>query len=206
MIESFKTVLKDCGPVEIKEKGSKFISYIYHVESEKDFEEKIKTLKKKYYDATHICYAFIIGKGSRETYRFNDDGEPSKTAGYPIYLEIKRMGLADVAVFSVRYFGGTKLGTGGLVRAYSASARAVLEIAWITEIKIKKNISGEVPFDLVGMVMQHIDIYQDSELASQTYNEKGAVISIRIPIDSAEKFISEIRKKSSGRVEFTDFS
>ncbi len=206
MITSFKTVKGNYGPVEIKEKGSKFISYIYHLESESDVEEKIKELKKKHYDATHICYAYIIGKGVDQTYRFNDDGEPSKTAGYPIYLEIKRMDLTDVAVFSVRYFGGTKLGTGGLVRAYSASARAVLEIAGITEIKIKKNISGEIPFDLVGMVMQRIDIYQDCELVSQTYNEKGAVISIRIPIDSVEKFIHEIREKSSGRVGFTDFS
>jgi uncharacterized YigZ family protein len=206
MIKSFKTVLKDCGPVEIKEKGSKFISYIYHVESEKDVEEKIKELKKKYYDSTHICYAFIIGKGNSETYRFNDDGEPSKTAGYPIYLEIKRMGLTDVAVFSVRYFGGTKLGTGGLVRAYCASSKAVLDTAQITEIKIKKIIRAEVSFELVGMVMQQIDSYKDCNLISQTYNENGAEIKLKIPVDSADSFINEMREKSSGRVEFNDFS
>ena len=200
MISGYKTVFKNAGPVEIKEKKSKFISFLMHVNSIEEAEEKVAQLRKDHYDATHICYAYIVGFGSDEKFRFNDDGEPSRTAGYPIYLEIKRLGITDVIVCSVRYFGGTKLGTGGLVRAYSASAKAVLETADISEVILKKDIKVQVPFDMTGMMMKHVENWKNAETATIDYNETGALMEIKVPIDTIESFILTIKEKSAGKI------
>lgn len=202
MIHGYKTVLQDAGPVEIKEKGSKFISFLMHVKTPGEAEEKVAQLRKDHYDATHVCYAYIIGFGSNEKFRFNDDGEPSRTAGYPIYLEIKRLEITDVIVCSVRYFGGTKLGTGGLVRAYSSSAKAVLETVDISEVILKKNIKAEVPFDMTGMMMQHIESWKNTETAAIDYNETGALMEIKVPVNTIESFILTITEKSAGKIKF----
>jgi uncharacterized YigZ family protein len=200
MIAGYRTVLKKCGPVEIKEKGSKFISFIYHVKDPDEAEDLVKDLRKQYHDATHVCYAYVTGFGKNERFRFNDDGEPSKTAGYPIYLEIKKLEITDVLVCSVRYFGGTKLGTGGLARMYSASAKAVLENVEVSEITLKKNVRAEVPFDLTGMMIKHIEGWKGTETTNLDYNETGAVIEIRVPVDTVESFIFSAVEKSGGKV------
>jgi len=200
MTANSRTVFKNSGPVEIKEKGSKFISFIYHVKHPDEAEGLIKDLKKQYHDATHVCYAYIIGSGNEEKFRYNDDGEPSKTAGYPIYLEIKKLEVTDVLVCSVRYFGGTKLGTGGLVRMYSASAKAVLETVEISEVVLKKNIKAEVPFDMTGMALKHIESWKYAMTISIDYNEAGAVIDIMVPVETLESFIFTIIEKSAGKI------
>lgn len=107
------------------EKKSKFYSFAYKICDVKDVEEILLLLNKEHKKATHICYAYKISNG-QEIVKFNDDGEPSGTAGKPILSVIEKKNLTNVAVFVVRYFGGIKLGAGGLVRAYTKSASQVL--------------------------------------------------------------------------------
>ena len=115
-----------------KEKRSKFLAFVYPVENEAEIKEKIAFLKKKYHDARHHCYAYILG-ADRNVYRMNDDGEPSGTAGRPIHGQLLSKGVTNVLVVVVRYFGGIKLGTGGLRIAYKLATKEVLENATIVE-------------------------------------------------------------------------
>jgi uncharacterized YigZ family protein len=115
-----------------KEKRSKFLAFAYPVENETEIKEKITFLKKKYHDARHHCYAYILG-ADKSTYRMNDDGEPSGTAGRPIHGQLLSKEVTNVLIIVVRYFGGVKLGTGGLRVAYKLSAKEALENATIIE-------------------------------------------------------------------------
>ena len=122
----FKTIEKE-NSAEIVEKKSRFIANIYNVESKEEAEEKIKQIKKKYYDAKHHCFAFSIIEENGITQKSSDDGEPSGTAGAPILNIIKSNNLQNVVIIVTRYFGGILLGTGGLTWAYSEAAGKVVE-------------------------------------------------------------------------------
>ena len=111
-----------------KEKGSKFLAFAYSVENEETIKEHLEQLKKKYYDATHHCFAYMLGANG-EKWRANDDGEPSHSAGTPILNQIKSKGISDVLVVVVRYYGGTKLGVSGLIQAYKTATALALEEA-----------------------------------------------------------------------------
>ena len=132
---TFKTI---AAPAEAiyKEKRSKFLAFAYPVENEAEIKEKISFLKKKYHDARHHCYAYILG-ANKATFRMNDDGEPSGTAGRPIHGQLLSKDVVNVLIVVVRYFGGVKLGTGGLRIAYKLAAKEVLENVTI----IEKNVS-----------------------------------------------------------------
>ncbi len=200
MIEQFKTVFKATEPIEIKEKNSRFISQCFPVPTKEEAEEIIKKLWKIHYDCTHICFAYLLGDGVVETFRYSDDGEPSGTAGLPIYNEILRKELFNVLVTSVRYYGGIKLGTGGLTRTYGASARAALDTAEVETVIIKKEVAVEIPFDFTGIAMSHIGRFEGLEIKSTTYTESGSTLSVRIPIASVEKFIAEMVEKTGGKI------
>lgn len=120
-----KTILKEVNTLTIIER-SKFISYLFPCESKTQANEILENLRKKHYDATHVCYAYII-REDIDIYKSSDDGEPSQTAGAPILNVLKRNELTNVLCVVVRYFGGIKLGAGGLTRAYSSSAISVVE-------------------------------------------------------------------------------
>ena len=124
MLPEYKTVYRG-GEGEITEKKSRFIANVVPVSSEEEAEEFIESMKKKYWDARHNCYAYIIGERG-EIKRFSDDGEPGGTAGKPILEVLAGEGITNAAIVVNRYFGGTLLGTGGLVRAYGAAAKAGL--------------------------------------------------------------------------------
>ena len=133
MSQGYKTVLANYAEDSFIEKKSEFISYVKRVENEDEAKEFIASIKKKHADATHNCYAYIL-KGT-EIARFSDDGEPQGTAGMPILEVIKREGLVGVCVVVTRYFGGTLLGTGGLVHAYGAACReGLLAAGMVTRI------------------------------------------------------------------------
>ena len=200
MIESFNTVPESTGPFEIKEKGSRFISQCFHVSTKESAEDIIKKLWKEHYNCTHICYAYLIGEGEIKLFRYNDDGEPSGTAGLPIYNEILRKELFNVLVTSVRYYGGVNLGTGGLARTYGLSARTVLENLSPVLIEIKSPVTVEVPYDLTGLAMNTINRTAKIEIISKSYNDSGTVISVNIPVASVEKFKSDIIEKSAGKI------
>ena len=130
-MEKFKTI-KINAVAEIEEKRSRFIGSAFYVENEEEAEKIIKDTKKKYYDARHNCFAYIINNGSVAK-RFSDDGEPSGTAGFPILNVLEKNELYNVLVIVTRYFGGILLGAGGLVRAYTEAAVKAIEKAEIVE-------------------------------------------------------------------------
>ncbi|OQX80439.1 MAG: YigZ family protein [Bacteroidetes bacterium 4484_249] len=123
--DTYKTIA-DVAEGQFKDKGSKFIAIAFPVGSEKEIKEKLSELKKKYHDARHHCYAYRIGY-DKSAFRYNDDGEPSGTAGRPIYGQILSNDLTNVLIVVVRYFGGTKLGVSGLINAYKTVTKNVLE-------------------------------------------------------------------------------
>lgn len=134
--KSYKTLLKPSEGI-YKEKGSKFLAYAYPIETEDDVKEILGILKKKYYDARHHCYAYKIGH-NEDQYRANDDGEPSGTAGKPILGQIRSAELTNVLIVVIRYFGGTLLGTSGLIRSYRTAAANAIKNKNISTIIIKK--------------------------------------------------------------------
>lgn len=130
--DSYKTILTPSEEVLYKEKGSKFLGYAFPISSEDDVKEHLENLRKQHHSARHWCYAWQMGK-SYEHYRANDDGEPSNSAGMPIYGQLQSFDVTNILVVVVRYFGGTKLGVGGLIQAYKIAAQMALEACDIVE-------------------------------------------------------------------------
>ena len=130
--DTYKTLAAPTEEVMFKEKNSKFYGYAFPIETEEEVKPILEKIKKQHYTARHWCYAFQIGT-SKIYFRANDDGEPNNSAGMPIYGQIQSFELTNVLVVVVRYFGGIKLGVGGLVQAYKTGAQMALEVAEIEE-------------------------------------------------------------------------
>ena len=143
---------------EIEEKKSRFIANVFSVSSEEEALTHINAVKKKYWDARHNCYAFIIGK-KQELMRCSDDGEPQGTAGKPILEVIKGKELCNVLVVVTRYFGGTLLGTGGLVRAYTDATKAGLEASKMAKVISGKRLLLETDYNSVGKLLYIMGSY-----------------------------------------------
>jgi len=146
--DTYKTLVLPSEEVLFKEKNSKFFAYAYPVTSEIEIKEIIEALRKQHYNARHWCYAYQIGT-DKFHFRANDDGEPNNTAGMPIYGQIQSFDLTNILVVVVRYFGGVKLGVGGLISAYRTAAQMALENAEIIEKTI--NIHFLITFDYKNM-------------------------------------------------------
>ena len=148
MQDTYKTIATASEEILFKEKNSKFFGYAFPVSTEVEIKNHLEILKKQHYGAVHNCYAFQIGIDSIQ-YRANDDGAPSNTAGTPIYGQIQSFGLTNVLVVVVRYFGGVKLGVGGLITAYRTAAQMALEASEIVEKTI--DIKFSIHFDYKNM-------------------------------------------------------
>ena len=146
--DTYNTLEKAVENILFKEKNSKFIGYAYPITSENEVKTHIENLKKEHFSARHWCYAYQIGT---ETFKFraNDDGEPSNSAGMPIYGQIQSFEITNVLIVVVRYFGGVKLGVGGLISAYKTTAQLTLEEADIVEKTIDKHF--KITFDYKNM-------------------------------------------------------
>ena len=152
--DTFITVGEECT-YEFEEKKSIFIASVFVVTSKEQAQERVDDLKQKYYDATHNCYAYVLRDGAYR--KFSDDGEPSGTAGMPILNVIERLSLCNTLVVVTRYFGGIKLGAGGLVRAYSTAAADVLTKAGKSiYVKGSKGII-DVDYDNLGLVERYLN-------------------------------------------------
>lgn len=151
MAESYLTIESRAETV-YKEKGSRFLAFAIPVSDLEQIRSELAALKKKYYDATHHCYAYVIGFEG-ETFRVNDDGEPSSTAGKPIHGQIVSRNLTNVLVVVVRYFGGTKLGVGGLIKAYKASVELCLDAAKVVEKKVRRLYKITFAYEKMNAVM-----------------------------------------------------
>ncbi|MBC5637910.1 YigZ family protein [Ornithinibacillus sp. BX22] len=149
MLTNYYTVNKDGGSHEIVIQKSRFIGTIKRVETEEEAQSFIQEMKKKYHDATHNCSAYIIGEHDH-IQKANDDGEPSGTAGVPMLEVLKKQNLKDTAVVVTRYFGGIKLGAGGLIRAYGSSTSEAIKAVGIIKRQLMKGISITVDYALLG--------------------------------------------------------
>jgi uncharacterized YigZ family protein len=151
----YRSIASDCGPIVFKERKSKFLGFAFNVEDLDQAKIKINELRATFPDATHICYAYKIGV-ERPEIRMNDDGEPSYSAGAPIFGQIEAFKLENILLCVVRYFGGTKLGVGGLIHAYRETAKACLEASQIETIVPRKKLIIAFGYEALDQVMRVI--------------------------------------------------
>ena len=151
-VDSYLTV-KGEAQAQFVEQRSRFISFIWHVTTADEVKERIAALQKEYYDARHVCYAYMLG-AERQDWRANDNGEPSGTAGKPILGQINSAGLSDVLIAVVRYFGGVKLGTSGLTEAYRLGAQQVIEKAEIVTAYVERDVTVLFTYNMMNVVMK----------------------------------------------------
>ncbi len=184
--DTYKTIEIPSDEVLFKEKNSKFFGYAFPISSENEIKSIIEPLRKKHFGAVHFCYAFQIGTETIQ-YRANDDGEPSNSAGMPIYGQIQSYGLTNVLIVVVRFFGGTKLGVGGLITSYKTCAQMAIEASEIIEKTI--NISYIIEFDYqnINKVMRVIK-EKNIELITQNLAET-CKIEIAVRQKNAERIV-----------------
>lgn len=153
-MDTYKTIASSVQEVIFKEKSSKFLGYAFPVTSEEEIKAHLEAVKKEHFSARHWCYAWQLGYGTNQRYRANDDGEPNNTAGIPIYGQIQSFELTNILVIVVRYFGGIKLGVGGLVQAYRTTAQLTLQEAEIEEKLITEELRIRFDYPLMNKVMR----------------------------------------------------
>lgn len=153
-MDTYKTITAPIEEVIFKEKSSKFLGYAFPVTSEEEIKAHLEAVKKAHFSARHWCYAWQLGYGRHQSYRANDDGEPNNTAGIPIYGQIQSFELTNVLVIVVRYFGGIKLGVGGLVQAYKTTAQLTLQETEIEEKLITEELVINFDYPLMNKVMR----------------------------------------------------
>lgn len=147
--QHFRTLAQRGVSEEVVER-SRFLGFAYPVDALDDALELVAALRKEHYDARHVCFGLRIGHGAQRVDRSNDDGEPARTGGYPIWQLLEGDDLTDALVVVVRYFGGVKLGTGGLARAYRGAARAAIDDAGVADVWPTRRLDVAIGYDLVG--------------------------------------------------------
>ncbi len=186
------------GQDEIIEKKSRFIGYTASVQTEDEAAAFIEGIRKKHYDARHCCYAYSIGLDNQPLLRFSDDGEPQGTAGKPILEVVQGSGVRNICIAVVRYFGGTLLGTGGLVRAYTDAAKAGLEASVIRQRRrlIEAELSAEYP-DLGKL--QYLIGNTDAEITDTVYTER-VLVKVQVYAPVYDRFVKMVTEATAGRV------
>lgn len=188
--DTYFTIEKPSPEILFKEKNSKFFGYAFPVSSENEVKQHLEILRKKHFGAVHFCYAFQLGTDTI-SYRANDDGEPNNTAGMPIYGQIQSFNVTNVLVVVVRFFGGVKLGVGGLITAYRESAKMALETATIIEKTI--DIHYVITFD-----------YKNMNKVMRVIKEKNLVLISQKMEESCQ--IEIATRKKNAQIVFDIFS
>ncbi len=195
MADTYKTVSKEVCEGFYSEKRSKFLAFVHHVDSVDEAMAIVKEYRKKYYDARHCCYAYVLGS-DRADFRANDDGEPSSTAGKPILGQLNRLELTDVLVVVIRYYGGVNLGTGGLIVAYRTATEDALSKAVIEEKFVEERITYRFTYPMINAVMRVVK-ETGARIVSQSFdNDCEIVLSIRQSL--AEGLQARLDKLSFG--------
>lgn len=183
--DTYKTIEVANGDALFKEKGSKFIGYVFPIENEEEVKLHMEELKKKHHAARHWCYAWQLGVDEK-SYRVNDDGEPNNSAGNPIYGQILSKDLTNVLVVVVRYFGGTKLGVGGLINAYKTTAKLILEEAEIVNKTV--NVTFQLTFE-----------YQDMDKVMRIVKDNNLeILDQKMNLNCL--FLIAVRKNNSAKI------
>ncbi|MDT8401564.1 MAG: YigZ family protein [Bacteroidales bacterium] len=196
MKDAYRSISKETSGV-FKDRASKFIAIATPVNSVEEIKEVLERIRKQYHDARHYCYAYKLGTGD-DNWRVNDDGEPSGTAGNPIMGQIKAFRLTNILITVVRYFGGTLLGTGGLINAYRSAARLALENAVIVSKTIKCTYQLKFPYKAVNDVMKLVK-EENLEQSDQVFD-----LACSITVQFRASLENRIRKKFKliGKLEF----
>lgn len=177
--DQYKTILEETiGEGYYTEKRSKFLAFAHHIESADEAKELVIAYRKQYYDARHCCYAYMLGP-EQKVFRANDDGEPSSTAGKPILGQIISHELTDVIVFVIRYFGGVKLGTSGLINAYRTAANEALSNASVVVKQVEETIDFDFTYPMMNDVMRVVKEMQLRVIDQKFDNTCSIKLSIR---------------------------
>ena len=173
------------------EKRSKFLAFAHPVEAIDEIKDLLTDYKKKYYDARHVCYAYMLGP-ERTDFRVNDDGEPSSTAGKPIFGQINSRELTNILVVVIRYFGGVKLGTSGLIVAYREAAAEALSAATVIEKTIEETVTFTFPYMMMNSVMRVVKEL-NPRIVEQKYDET-CIITLAIKRSMAPMLEERLNK------------
>lgn len=190
--DEYKTIT-NIGEGTYSEKRSKFLAFSHHVETLDEVKDIVQAYRKKYYDARHVCYAYVLGH-EREVFRANDDGEPSSTAGKPILGQINSNELTDILIVVVRYYGGVNLGTSGLIVAYRTAAAEALGTSIVVVKQIETVITYNFPYVMMNSVMRVVKELKP-RIISQNY-DSTCEIKLGIRKSEAELLKAKLEKLS----------
>lgn len=193
VIDEYKTITDKVSEGYYTEKRSKFLAFAHHVTSVDEVKDIVASYRKKYYDARHVCYAYMLG-AERTEFRANDDGEPSSTAGKPILGQINSNELTDILVVVVRYYGGVNLGTGGLIVAYRTAAAEAIAAAEVKMRQVEERITYDFTYPMMNDVMRIVK-EMNPTIVSQTFDNTCS-ITLSIRKSEAEQLGSRLRKLS----------
>ncbi len=185
---NYKTIRNRSAGI-FKDRGSKFLAFAFPVSTEDHIKEIIDNLRREYHDARHHCYAWRLG-ADLEHFRANDDGEPSGTAGRPVLGQIQKYELTDILIVVVRYFGGTLLGTGGLINAYRSAATDALEQAEIIRMDVKERYEVKFPYSAMNDVMKVLKEEQAHQL-SQDFDMDCSIL-VTIPLERSDRLTGRL--------------
>ncbi len=195
--DEYRTI-KSGGEGYYTEKRSKFLAFAHHVSTIDEIKELLAGYRKKYYDARHVCYAYMLGP-ERTEFRANDDGEPSSTAGKPILGQINSNELTDILIIVVRYFGGVKLGTSGLIVAYRLAAAEAIAAAEIIEKTVDEEVTFWFEYPFMNDVMRIVK-EENPQIVSQGF-ENDCSMKLRIRKDSMPRLKARLEKVTTLRME-----
>ena len=193
--DEFLTITDSIGEGYYTEKRSKFLAFAHHVSSVDQVREIVAQYRSKYYDARHVCYAYMLGAEYKD-FRANDDGEPSSTAGKPILGQINSRSLTDVLVIVVRYYGGVNLGTGGLIVAYRTAASDALDHCQVVAQQVEETITYEYPYIMMNDVMRIVKELSP-RIVSQAFDNTCS-ITLAIRKSEADNLRSRLQKLAFG--------
>lgn len=192
--DEYITLTSDTAEGFYSEKRSKFYAFARHAESEEEIKTLLQDYRKRFHDARHVCYAYVLG-AERNDYRANDDGEPSSTAGKPILGQINKRGLTDTLVVVVRYYGGVNLGTGGLIVAYRSAAADALSNARTKVCVAEEKVAFRFPYTKMNAVMKVVKD-MGANIVSQSYDKDLCELQMRIRKTEARQFRDKLEKSS----------
>ena len=197
-MESYLGVVSP-GTAEIVEKKSRFLGYVYSVQDEEEAMAHVEALRKEHYDARHHCYAYSIGTEGVPKLKASDDGEPQGTAGKPMLDLIQGREVKNILVVVVRYFGGTLLGTGGLVRAYTQAAKAAMDAAEIRPFRSMTECKITVAYPELGK-LEYLIGNTDAEITDKAY-DSAVTLTLSVYTPEYDTFAAKVRDLSGGQLE-----
>lgn len=197
MLSSYYTV-KQGGTHEINIQKSRFIGHIARVSSEEEAQSFIQSIKKKYHDATHNCTAYLIGEHD-QIQKANDDGEPSGTAGIPMLEVLKKLSLKNTVIVVTRYFGGIKLGAGGLIRAYSRATSETIKTIGIVKCELMQIVSVVIDYQQHGKIENHL--HQNGFIIEEVTFLEKVTLRVLVPLQDLESFKTDLVNITSNQID-----